>query len=105
MPGGEFGTVSLQDYKGKYVVLLFYPADFTFVCPTELWAFSDRAAEFSELGCEVLAVSVDNKHSQQIVIVIELKRWRHFRRRGRRSRGCDCLGRNSSENTRETCTR
>ena len=63
MPGGEFGTVSLQDYKGKYVVLLFYPADFTFVCPTELWAFSDRAAEFSELGCEVLAVSVDNKHS------------------------------------------
>ena len=43
---GEFKEISLDDYKGKYVVLLFYPADFTFVCPTELIAFSDRADDF-----------------------------------------------------------
>ncbi|OMJ08981.1 Peroxiredoxin, partial [Smittium culicis] len=40
---GEFKTVSLSDYKGKYVVLFFYPLDFTFVCPTEIIAFSDSA--------------------------------------------------------------
>jgi alkyl hydroperoxide reductase subunit AhpC len=49
--------VSLSDYKGKYVVLFFYPLDFTFVCPTEIIAFSDRAKEFKEIGCEVLACS------------------------------------------------
>ena len=42
---GEFKAVSLADYKGKYVVLFFYPLDFTFVCPTEIIAFSDRVAE------------------------------------------------------------
>ena len=43
---GEFKEISLEDYKAKYVVLLFYPPDFTFVCPTELIAFSDRADDF-----------------------------------------------------------
>ncbi|CAI5726170.1 unnamed protein product [Hyaloperonospora brassicae] len=60
---GEFQTVSLSDYKGKYVVLFFYPMDFTFVCPTEIIAFSEKAAAFRELGCEVLGCSVDSKFS------------------------------------------
>ncbi|KAF4011882.1 hypothetical protein G4228_004161 [Cervus hanglu yarkandensis] len=58
---GAFKEVSLSDYKGKYVVLFFYPLDFTFVCPTEIVAFSDRAAEFHKLNCEVLGVSVDSE--------------------------------------------
>lgn len=60
---GEFKDVSLADYKGKYLVLFFYPLDFTFVCPTEITAFSDRANEFKALNCEVAAVSVDSKFS------------------------------------------
>ncbi len=49
--------------QGKYVVLFFYPLDFTFVCPTEITAFSDRYEEFAKLNCEVLAVSVDSQFS------------------------------------------
>jgi len=49
---GEFKTISLSDYKGKYVVLFFYPADFTFICPTEIQEFSRRDAEFAgRLAC------------------------------------------------------
>lgn len=58
---GEFKTVSLSDYKGKYVVLFFYPLDFTFVCPTEIIAFSDRIAEFEALDTAVLGCSIDSK--------------------------------------------
>jgi peroxiredoxin (alkyl hydroperoxide reductase subunit C) len=58
----EFKIVKLSDYKGKkYVVLFFYPLDFTFVCPTEVMAFSDRYDEFKQLGAEVLGVSVDSE--------------------------------------------
>jgi len=60
---GEFKEISLDDYKGKYVVLFFYPLDFTFVCPTEIIAFSDRAEEFRKLGCEVVACSTDSHFS------------------------------------------
>ena len=59
----EFKEVSLSHYKGKYVVLFFYPLDFTFVCPTEITAFSDRYSEFSNLNTEVLGVSVDSQFS------------------------------------------
>src|SRR5215203_5364481 len=59
----EFKKVKLSDYRGKYVVLFFYPLDFTFVCPTELVAFSDQLGEFQKRGAEVLAVSVDSKYS------------------------------------------
>lgn len=59
----EFKTVKLSDYKGKYVVLFFYPLDFTFVCPTEITAFSDRYQEFSAINTEVLGVSVDSEFS------------------------------------------
>jgi peroxiredoxin 2/4 len=56
-----FKTIKLSDYRGKYVVLFFYPLDFTFVCPTEVAAFSDRYAEFSALNTAVLGVSVDSE--------------------------------------------
>lgn len=60
---GEFKEISLSQYKGKYVVLFFYPLDFTFVCPTEIIAFSDRADEFSKIGCELIAASTDSHFS------------------------------------------
>ncbi|VDN59468.1 unnamed protein product [Dracunculus medinensis] len=60
---GDFKTISLSDFKGKYVVLFFYPLDFTFVCPTEIIAFSDRYEEFRKLDVVVLACSTDSKFS------------------------------------------
>lgn len=59
----EFKEVKLSDYRGKYVVLFFYPLDFTFVCPTEIIAFSDRNAEFAALNTQILGVSVDSQFS------------------------------------------
>ena len=59
----EFKTIKLSDYRGKYVILFFYPLDFTFVCPTEITAFSDRYDEFKAIGTEVLGVSVDSEFS------------------------------------------
>lgn len=56
---GQIKRVSLQDYKGKWVVLFFYPADFTFVCPTELGELADNYDEFKKLNTEILSVSVD----------------------------------------------
>jgi peroxiredoxin (alkyl hydroperoxide reductase subunit C) len=61
--GNELKSVSLSDYAGKYVILVFYPLDFTFVCPTELIAFGDRIEEFRGLGCEVIGVSVDSEYT------------------------------------------
>ncbi|KAJ8661228.1 peroxiredoxin [Lichtheimia ornata] len=60
---GEFKDISLSDYKGKYVVLFWYPMDFTFVCPTEILAFSDRVKEFEALNTAVLAASCDSEFS------------------------------------------
>jgi alkyl hydroperoxide reductase subunit AhpC len=59
----EFKTVKLSDYRGKYVVLFFYPLDFTFVCPTEIIAYSEKIDEFRKRGAEVLGCSVDSKFS------------------------------------------
>lgn len=58
-------NISLSDYKGKWLILLFYPLDFTFVCPTELTAFSDRLDELNGIGAEVLGVSTDSVHSHR----------------------------------------
>ncbi|XP_055303860.1 peroxiredoxin 1 [Sitodiplosis mosellana] len=57
---GQFKEIELSQYKGKYVVLFFYPLDFTFVCPTEIIAFSDRAEEFRKINTEVIGVSTDS---------------------------------------------
>jgi peroxiredoxin (alkyl hydroperoxide reductase subunit C) len=60
----EFAKVKLSDYfHKKYVVLFFYPLDFTFVCPTEITAFSDKFEKFAELNTEILGVSVDSEFS------------------------------------------
>lgn len=63
--GKDFGKASLSDYKGKWLVLYFYPLDFTFVCPTEIVALSDAYETFRSLNAEVLGVSVDSKHSHR----------------------------------------
>lgn len=63
--GQDFGRASLSDYKGKWLVLFFYPLDFTFVCPTEITALSEAAAQFKELDTEILGVSTDSKHSHR----------------------------------------
>jgi len=61
MPDGSFKTLSSADFAGKYFVVLFYPLDFTFVCPTEIIAFSDAADKFKALDCEVVTCSVDSQ--------------------------------------------
>jgi len=58
---GEFKEFKLSDYRGKWVYLLFYPLDFTFVCPTEVLSFSEHAAQFEERECQVLGISVDSQ--------------------------------------------
>jgi len=60
---GDFKSISLSDYRGKYVWLFFYPLDFTFVCPTELHAFQEKSDQFKKLNTEIIGVSVDSKFS------------------------------------------
>lgn len=69
----EFKVLKLSDYLGKYVVLFFYPLDFTFVCPTEIIAFSDRHQEFKALDTEILGVSVDSEFAHLAWIQTERK--------------------------------
>lgn len=57
----DIKTVKLEDYAGKWVILFFWPLDFTFVCPTEIIAFDDRTSDFEELDCQLLGVSVDSQ--------------------------------------------
>ncbi len=68
----QFKQIKLSSYR-SYVVLFFYPLDFTFVCPTEIIAFSDRYAEFQALNTDVLAVSVDSEFSHLAWIETERK--------------------------------
>lgn len=58
-------NVKLSDYRGKWLILVFYPLDFTFVCPTELTAFSDRLDELNGVGAEVIGISTDSVHSHR----------------------------------------
>ena len=60
--GGDFQSLTLSKLRGKWVYLFFYPLDFTFVCPTEIIAFSDAAARFEKLGVQILGCSVDSKY-------------------------------------------
>lgn len=57
---GEFQEISLKDLYGKYVVLFFYPLDFSFVCPTEIIAFNNLLKSFRKFDCEVIGCSVDS---------------------------------------------
>ena len=61
MPDNTFGEISLSGLRSKYVILFFYPLDFTFVCPSEIIAFNKRLAEFKKKNCEVIGISVDSK--------------------------------------------
>lgn len=65
---GDFGKVSLADLKkaGKWTILVFYPADFTFVCPTELADLADQHAQLEKLGAHVIAVSTDTKFAHMV---------------------------------------
>lgn len=63
MPDNSIEELSLGSYRGKYVVLFFYPLDFTFVCPSEIIAFDDALEEFKKRNTEVIAVSVDSQYS------------------------------------------
>jgi alkyl hydroperoxide reductase subunit AhpC len=72
--GDQFTKVSLKDYAGKYLVVFFYPLDFTFVCPTEILAFNDAADKFKKLNTELLAVSCDSKFSHLAWTKLERKK-------------------------------
>uniref|UniRef100_C6E8T4 Thioredoxin peroxidase n=1 Tax=Geobacter sp. (strain M21) TaxID=443144 RepID=C6E8T4_GEOSM len=61
LPDNSFAELTLSKYRGKYVVLFFYPLDFTFVCPSEILAFDKRVADFKAKNCEVIGVSVDSR--------------------------------------------
>jgi peroxiredoxin (alkyl hydroperoxide reductase subunit C) len=70
---GDVKKISLSDYKGKWVVLFFYPLDFTFVCPTEITQFRDALKEFRSAGAEVIGCSIDSVHSHKKWIKDDLK--------------------------------
>jgi len=63
MPNNTFADLTLSSTRGKYVVLFFYPLDFTFVCPSEILAFDRKLAEFKKRICEVIGVSVDSQYT------------------------------------------
>ncbi|WP_416827021.1 peroxiredoxin [Ectobacillus polymachus] len=75
LPNKEFGKVSLEENMkaGKWTVLFFYPMDFTFVCPTEIIAISQRYDEFSDLDAEVIGVSTDTIHTHLAWINTDVK--------------------------------
>lgn len=72
--GSGFGEAKLDDYKGKWLVMFFYPLDFTFVCPTEITGYSKRVEEFKKLGADLLAVSIDSEHSHKAWINLETEK-------------------------------
>ena len=63
--GGEIKELSISDYEGKWIVLFFYPLDFTAVCPTEIKGYAEVNAKFEELGAQVLGASIDSAFSHQ----------------------------------------
>jgi alkyl hydroperoxide reductase subunit AhpC len=62
---GEFHKVSLEDFRGKWLVLFFYPRDFTFICPTEIEEFQKHYADFQALNCEIVGASTDSEYAHQ----------------------------------------
>ncbi|OGW91545.1 MAG: thioredoxin peroxidase [Omnitrophica bacterium RIFCSPHIGHO2_02_FULL_63_14] len=65
MPDGSFKPVKLSDFRGKWLVVFFYPLDFTFVCPTEIQGFNKKYEDFKKENAEVIAVSTDSVYSHQ----------------------------------------
>lgn len=62
---GEFTKISLEQYRGQWVVLLFYPRDFTFICPTELRSFAKQEADFAKFNAVVIGASTDSEWSHK----------------------------------------
>src|SRR4051812_24982182 len=62
---GEFHKVSSRDFKGKWLVLFFYPRDFTFICPTEIEEFGKEYPEFQKINCEILGASTDSEYAHK----------------------------------------
>lgn len=74
MPDGSFDTISLKHFQGKkYVLLFFYPFDFTFVCPSEIVAFSKSVGEFESRNVQVLGCSIDSKFTHNAWRNVDLK--------------------------------
>ncbi len=71
---GDIAKVKLSDYRGKWVLLYFYPGDFTFVCPTELTAVAMKYQNLQELGAEILAISVDTPYTHKAWQEVELSK-------------------------------
>ena len=65
LPSGEFKTVDLASFRGKWLIVFFYPLDFTFVCPTEIRGFNSHFDEFKRLNAEVVSVSTDSVYSHK----------------------------------------
>ncbi len=65
LPDGRIEPVGLADYRGRWLVLFFWPLDFTFVCPTEIRAYSDLASDFEVSGATLLGVSIDSAHAHR----------------------------------------
>lgn len=62
-PGKKIDQFSLSSWKGKYIILLFYPMDFSLLCPTEILAFHQRLKEFHDRGCKIAAISTDSEYA------------------------------------------
>ena len=62
---GQFKKVQLKDFKGKWIVLFFYPRDFTFICPTEIRGFATREQDFTKMNTVLLGASTDSEHSHK----------------------------------------
>jgi peroxiredoxin (alkyl hydroperoxide reductase subunit C) len=73
-PNGEIKDISLSDYKGKWVLLFFYPADFTFVCPTELVDVAKYKDELEKLNVQVMAISIDTVFVHKVWQEVELSK-------------------------------
>ncbi|CAO0793863.1 unnamed protein product [Mucor circinelloides] len=73
MNGQIVEHIKLSDYRGKYVVLFWYPLDFTFVCPTEIIAFNDAYEEFQSLDCQLIAASCDSEYTHHAWVSLPRK--------------------------------
>lgn len=74
---GEIRTIRLEDYRGRWIVLVFYPLDFTFVCPTELRAFAEAQDAFRASNAEIVAVSVDSVYAHRAWVARDLPEVRY----------------------------
>jgi alkyl hydroperoxide reductase subunit AhpC len=69
---GGFVKINLSDYKGKWLILFFYPRDFTYVCPTEIREFAKHQEDFKKLNAEILGASTDSELSHKVWLELEL---------------------------------